>query len=118
MITAYTITYTGKGFSLNEAYSQHWTKAKTKKDELKNIFKGLIEESGIPEITFFKLDVRFNARYDVDNITPMLKLFVDQLRYSEIITEDTKDIYTGFSVTADSSLGKNTYSFKVIPLEK
>lgn len=113
----HTITYTGKGFSLNDAYKVHWTRGKKIKDTLKEAFKVLIEKAALPRIEKFRLEVSYNARYDVDNIVPVLKCFVDQLRYCNIIRDDTKKIYTGFSVRFDSNLPGNTYQITIIPLQ-
>lgn len=105
----YTITYSGKWLSINQAYNTHWTKAKKIKDTLKLHFTYLIKEAKIKPLSSFTLNLRYNSRLDADNTTAGLKCFVDTLTTSNIISDDTKSIYKGFSVTPDVSLKHNTY---------
>lgn len=113
----YTITYKGPGFSLNDAYKIHWTQAKKKKDALKMDFRLLLRDAGVPKIEKFRLQVSFNARYDVDNIIPVLKVFVDVLRYETLIPDDTKHYYKGLSIDYDDNLPSNTYVITIVPIQ-
>ena len=109
-------TYTGKGFSLNEAYNKHWTKSKIIKDRLKLEFNSLFSHDPISKrIERFSLSIKFNGRYDVDNISPMAKIFVDTMRSRDYIKDDTKNIYHKLTMEFDSQLPKNTYVFSIIP---
>lgn len=116
-MTNYTITYVGNGFSLNDAYSSHWAQAKKKKDALKLRFKHLIQEAGLPKIEKFRLQVTYRSRHDTDNIIPVLKVFVDQLRYSGVIPEDNRHHYKGLSIDYDDNLPNNTYQLTIIPIQ-
>jgi hypothetical protein len=109
----YELVYKGPGFSLNDAYKLHWTKAKKKKDGLHLAFKTLLREANIPKLKAFTLKVHYNSRHDVDNIIPLLKVLIDQMRYSGLIAEDTKDIYRGLSITPDRTLPHNSYRLTI-----
>ncbi|WP_066835004.1 hypothetical protein [Rufibacter ruber] len=100
---------------MNDAYSQHWRKSKATKDLIKQNLAELIKNAVFGSVTKFRLDLRYNTRLDVDNTVTMVKLFVDQLRYLDVIADDRRTIFTGFSVTYDKDLPQQTYQFTVIP---
>jgi hypothetical protein len=112
----YTLTYKGKGFSLNDAYKIHWTQAKKKKDTIKMNFNLLLDNLSIPQLDTFKIEMKYWSRLDCDNTIPLLKCFVDVMRYRGIITDDTKTYYKGVSIEADSNLPSDTYQITVVPL--
>ena len=105
------ILYKGKGFSLNELYSQgHWKKRSGLKNEYSFRFKALMREARLEFMDTFYLIVVYNSRLDVDNVSGMAKVFVDSLKNSYIV-EDTKKYYKGLMIFPDSTLEKDSVYF-------
>ena len=79
--TVYTITYKGKGVSLNAFYSQgHWHKRNAIKNEYGAIFRSLLQEAKVPKLDKFNMVIRYNSRHDLDNIVGMSKILVDTMK--------------------------------------
>ena len=119
------ITYTGKGVSLNDFYSQgHWSKRSQIKKKYRKIFDVLLEESKLQWLDKFYLLITYNSRHDPDNVIGMGKVFVDALKQESnkagdiiregYIREDDKRYYRGVAVFPDESLPMNTFKFLLI----
>lgn len=118
----YSITYTGKGVSLNQFYSQgHWYKRHEIKRKYSKIFDKLLKASDIKWMDKFSIIIFYNSRHDVDNVVGMEKLLVDTLKHEETkegevkkygyIHDDSKKYYKGLSIYPDDSLPTNTFKF-------
>lgn len=108
------IVFEGKTVSLNNFYSQkHWTYRKKMRDDFEGKFRDIIKKSDLQPMKRFKIDMVYNSRHDPDNTIIMLKMFVDTMRHLNIIEDDTKKYFRGFSVTPDARLKKDTIIFKV-----
>jgi hypothetical protein len=106
-----TVLYQGKGFSLNDLYSQgHWKKRSSLKNNYSFIFKALMKEARLEFMDSFYLMVVYNSRLDVDNVSGMAKVFVDSLKNNYIV-EDTKKYYKGLMIFPDSTLDKDSVYF-------
>lgn len=111
----FTVTYKGKGVSINDYYSSsHWTTRKHIKTKYGKIFKLLIKEAFKDEkINQYIIIVFYNNNYDVDNVTGIEKIFVDELRACQVTLNDTKKYFKAMIISEDSSLEKNTFQFLV-----
>jgi len=69
----------------------------------------------------YKIDVRFNCRYDVDNAICCCKFLADYLRNNGYVDDDSPKYFTEQSTKYDQDIEKNTfevtikgYGYKVI----
>jgi hypothetical protein len=110
-------TYTGAGFSLNDAYAKnHWQRRK-RKEELKQVFYAIIEAVPVPEtISRCTLTLAFNARYDCSNNAALEKVFTDCLRGRGVIKDDNNKVLTEVTFRFDSTLPKQTFQFVLASL--
>ena len=108
----YTITYQGKGYGLNDAYSKnHWTRRKIK-EEFKAVFFALIDANPTTEsFPRFKLKLLFNARFDCSNNAALEKVFTDCLRYRNIIDDDNNKVLYKVTFQKTDKLPTNTFQF-------
>jgi hypothetical protein len=64
----------------------------------------------------FFLVTLYNNSHDADNVSGMVKLFVDTLREKRLIINDTPKYFPGLLIFNDRSLPRHTYEFIVIAL--
>lgn len=112
--SSFTITYKGKGFSLNDLYQQgHWSKRHNLKKKYEDIFIDLIQKKKVYKFSDpFRLYVTYNSRHDVDNVIGMAKVFIDTLK-GDYIPEDDIRYYKGVQVVYNKELPVNTFKFKI-----
>lgn len=121
----YVVTYTGKGVSLNQFYSQgHWSTRYNIKRKYRKIFDKLFQDSELRWMDTFSLIIFYNSRHDVDNVTGMEKVFMDALKHEEtsegevirygFIHDDSPQYYKGMHIVPDKTLPTNTFKFVLI----
>jgi hypothetical protein len=112
------ITYKGKGVSLNDYYSSyHWNVRASIKNKYKKIFDPLIrKEFGSEKVNQYSIVIFYNNDYDVDNVTGIVKIFIDQLRACGVTENDTKKYFKSMTISVDPKLEKHTFEFLVCKL--
>ena len=123
-----TISYQGKGVSVNEYYSAKgwWNRAKIKK-EYSAIFEKLIKKSNIQWMNTYALIIYYNSNHDPDNVVGLSKIFVDEIKQEKIkksgviskkgyITDDSPRYCKFFAIVPDRELVKNTFEFNLIKI--
>lgn len=123
-----TITYQGKGVSLNKFYSQgHWGTRSAIKKKFRKIFDELfVESKDLVWMDQFALVIYYNSRHDLDNVVGMEKVFMDALKRETdkqgrlirkgYVEDDNKKFYKGMVILPDTDLPTNTFEFHLIDL--
>lgn len=108
------ITYKGKNWlSRNVVDSIHWTKRK----KIKELFWLELDLKPLGEpMTEFKVKVRYNSRFDVDNVTGGLKMLIDDCKHKGIIIDDNPKYFKNLNIQYDAKLPKNTYQVIISPI--
>ncbi len=57
----------------------------------------------------FRIDVKYNCRYDVDNAICCCKFMADYLRNHGYVIDDSPKYFSGQSTTYDETLEKNQF---------
>jgi hypothetical protein len=108
---SYTVKYTGQGLSLNSWYSgKHWSQRQKAKNFFKEKFLILFMEAKVKFLPQFKLHLKYNSRFDLDNVVAMAKIAVDTMK-GIYIKNDDKKFYKGLTIEPDETLPKDTYVF-------
>lgn len=117
------VIFKGKGFSLNDFYSQgHYYKRSQIKDKYSGKFRKLIDSAKVPFIDKYKITCIFNSRHDPSNIMGMIKVFEDAMcgdpnrkkntfKYTPLIADDNKKFCKGIEIYPDEELTLNTFIF-------
>jgi hypothetical protein len=113
MKNSYTITYTGKGLSLNQVKSQNWQDTERQKKAIMKVMSVLILQVRIQHMRQYRIDTLYNSRLDPDNVTPMVKILCDIIRRKGYTIDDSKKYWKGFSIAPDATLPHNTYQFTI-----
>lgn len=120
------VTYTGKGVSLNQFYSQgHWSARSNTKKKYRKIFDKLLENNKrMRWMNKFSLIIFYNSRHDLDNVVGMGKVFIDCLKREVdregnvtregFVYDDSKRYYKGLGIFPDEKLPINTFEFILI----
>jgi Holliday junction resolvase RusA-like endonuclease len=108
-----TIIFDGPIVGLNQYKSLSWQKLKSKIDFLKFQLIPLIKAAKVPKLLYLELRVKHNTRFDLDNLTGTIKVFVDLLRKEGIIEDDTKRFFDYLSIEYDPSLKKKNLYFEI-----
>jgi hypothetical protein len=107
-----TITFRGRGISLNTFYkSGFWKERNDAKNEYAEKFKALFAKAKLKPVDTFKLTLTYNSRHDVDNVVGMSKIFVDTLNNVNLIKDDNPKYYKQLVLRYDSRLKHNTFKF-------
>lgn len=120
LFTTYVVRYEGLGVSNNAFYAggnsaNAWRVRSGIKSKYSKIFGWLVKPA--PRLTTIGVVVFFNSRHDVDNISGTLKIFLDQLRESGKIENDTKR-YVKFTCNVyDPQLALNTFEFVIVKIK-
>lgn len=107
--------YEGRGISLNEAMGSNWQRKYEKKMLVQSAMLVLLQKREDKDKVYnqFKLSVRYNGNFDIDNTVATAKIFVDCLRSAGMAVDDTKEYYRGICLSFDDSLPKPTYIFTI-----
>lgn len=74
----------------------------------------MFRDAGVQPMEYFRMDVRYWSRADCDNC--VIKRLVDTLRSEQLVPQDDKRYFKGFSVTPDPDLRHNTYLIAITDL--
>jgi hypothetical protein len=111
----YVIKYNNEAFSLNQLYSGgHWSRRSAIKKKYMSLFGDVIDRQKFNKIDKFFMAIFYNTSHDVDNISGMAKIFVDELRSRDIIKNDTPKYYGGFCIVKDYGLKSGEFEFVII----
>lgn len=113
-IETHYIDYQGDILSLNDYKSKHWRVLKKRYDKIKTSMAWQIKAARLPKFKWIELEVEFNTRHDMDNISGTIKPFVDQLTVSGRITNDTRKQWDRLCIRANKELKKGTVRFTII----
>ena len=107
----------GSLVSLNEFYAggMHWKRKKIK-DTYHEIFTSIIKKNpNLPKKPFesFEVEVRYHRRFDVDNVTGTIKLFMDSLTKNNVIKNDSPKHWKKLTIIYDEKLPKSSIQIKV-----
>jgi len=109
------IKTTQRLFSLNQLYSGgHWSKRHKLKQHWNRIFLTYIlaEMKGYKYDTF-EIHVRYKGYLDVDNVSAAVKMFIDAMKDSKKITDDSPTYFKKLTIKYDSTLKKNETIFTI-----
>ena len=111
---SFEVEYKGKWVSVNTLRNMQYWKVNNLKNEWRPKLQSMLKDVGASNMKLdkFKIEVRYNSRMDCDNVS--LKFFCDSLKDLEIIEDDNKKHFLGYSVNYDETLGNSTYVIKVI----
>jgi len=112
------IVHTGELISLNHYKSLNWRKLKARIDILKLQLAPKIAAAKIPPSECIELRVTHNTRLDIDNITGMIKPFVDMLRDRSIIPDDTKNVWDFLQISYCPTDPKKSVTFYITSFDK
>jgi hypothetical protein len=124
-VKEYEVIYIGKGFSLNDFYSQgHYSIRNNLKNKYGKIFRSLIDEVGVPPMQQYKLSLKFNSRHDPSNMAAMIKVFEDCMvgmkkrksgffTYDPLVPDDSKKYCKGIYIEPDLELKTDTFVFTI-----
>lgn len=128
ILDTYSITYQGKGVSVNDYYSAKgwWHRNKIKK-EYSEIFDNLIRKSKIQWMDEYCLIIFYNSNHDPDNVVGLSKIFVDEIKQQTdkqgdiikkgFIKDDSPKYCKFFAVVPDKKLTKNTFEFRLLKIK-
>jgi Holliday junction resolvase RusA-like endonuclease len=105
------IRYCGKNWiSRNKIDTIHWTKKEKIK---KSLYLELNLSPFRSHITNFKVSVRYNSRFDVDNVSGGFKMLLDLIVQKKGIIDDSPKYFKELNIKFDNELPKNTYITKI-----
>jgi hypothetical protein len=107
------ILHTGDIVGLNEYKRNHGAKLSKMINPIKWQLNPKIAKQKIPRLPYFELRVTHNTKFDLDNITGTIKVFVDLLRFHEIIKDDTSRHWDYMSIAYDPMLPKRSILFTI-----
>ena len=109
------ITYTGRGVSLNEEYSANYRDLYVLKTRAKASISKEVRKHWDGETVYdpFKVHVRYNGNFDIDNTVATTKIFVDVLRDRGAVIQDHPKHYKAMSVIFDPTIPVGTFIFKI-----
>jgi hypothetical protein len=100
--------------SLNMIYAgKHWTYRKKKKDEYKQICLEALDNYDKITCKAFRLDIRYNARFDIDNGILVSKFLADTLVDWGMVKDDSPEFYDQVKITFDPKVKRDTYKVKI-----
>lgn len=117
------VVFAGKGFSLNDFYSQgHFSKRQDIKNKYASKFRLLMDKAGVGCMEKYKLTCIYNSRHDPSNIAGMVKVFEDtmagnknrktgQYKFPPLIKDDSKIQCKGIYIEPDLDLKLNVFKF-------
>lgn len=110
------ITYKGRGISLNDWYSgSHWSKRKKQKDSMSEEMLTLFNKEGLSKVEWmdqFVVEMDYNSGFDPDNTIPMIKIAMDVLK-GKIFKDDSRKYFKGYDTRYNPNLEKYTYVIRV-----
>lgn len=109
------IMYGGKIISTNDVKSDHWTKVRKYYKAVELELSELIRTAYIPKMKRLHLSVRFRSRHDTDNVTPTIKIFVDQIVRMGKLPDDNNKRFDRLEIEYDPTLPHNTMVFLIKP---
>ena len=107
------IQYKGKVVSLNKYKSLHWTKLKKEIDPIKKEFALIIKSANIPRLDQVRLNVRSSTKYDIDNITGVSKIFVDEIVKAGILKDDSTKYFKELNIAFSPFLDFKGLEFEI-----
>lgn len=105
------IEYDGVITSLNDYKSLHWRKLKPIYDRVKENFIWLVRAQRPDPMAWIEVRVYHNTKYDLDNLTGVVKPLVDVLRAEGVIKDDTKSYWDYLSIQYAPQLKKGQLKF-------
>ena len=109
----YTVIFRGSFISTNVLKGKHWSTTKKKVDELKEVFRELIEKNSLPFFPKIQVEVIFRSRHDMDGVPATTKFFVDMLVEKGRLIDDNTKYWDYFLLKYDPQLEHNTLIFNL-----
>jgi hypothetical protein len=109
------IIYNGKNWkSRNWCDTTHWTKRQKVKEEFWSEIEPLLEVITNLSGKTFTVKIKYNSRFDNDNVFGSAKWVLDYLKKMGHITDDCPKFYKTTIINFDDTLPKGTYVVEVL----
>lgn len=105
--------YDGPTISTNTVRGSHYRKYLKKINAIKLTFKVMIKNSNLPVCKRVWVRLFYNTRHDVDGLSFMYKIFVDEIVKLNKLPDDAKKYNRLMYIRPDENLRKGTIIFKV-----
>ena len=107
------VKYNDKGLSTNVAYSGGWKVRWQRTTALKATFKSLLLPHKHHNFHTFKIFLRYNGKFDIDNTSATIKIFVDAMKEMGMIKEDDTKNFQKLTILYDPTIDNPSFIFEV-----